>query len=107
MKRIHLHDFGEDFNTKNLLRQALRDTAQAGGADFEEQVKRGRVLQILMKLEKETAYFDLEDADFDMSVKILKGYRWALADPRIVEAIQKFVTSVAPPVIAVVEGGKK
>lgn len=107
MKRIYLQDLGEDFTTKNLLRQALRDVAQAGGADFEEQVKRGRVLEILGKLEKETAYFDLEDADFELSLRIFKGYKWALADPRIPEAIKKFGASAAPPVITLVEGGKK
>lgn len=88
MKRIELLKKDGDFDERELLREVARRPADPRvGIDIEEMRRAMRVLDALDKATDST--LDLEDADHGYLVEKLKRFRFAFADQKILDLVER------------------
>lgn len=94
MKYIPFNDSGE-LQARELLKVVCR-TPQEKGANYEEIMRRCRIIDLLDKLPADAAGISLEDADHAFLKGIITTFRFNVADPALLRIINDVVEAKEP-----------
>lgn len=93
MKRIPLRDEAP-FKTRDVLQTVASQAAPGKGIDADEMRRRCRLLDALEKADGNELV--LEDADHALLVRLIKGFQFAAAHPKLLVIIDDVLDAKAP-----------
>lgn len=106
MKHIMIRNF-PNMKAKEILLVVARAPEQGKGIAYDEMAKRVRILDALEAIDDATISINMEDADYELLVKLVKAYPFAVADRSLLAILSDVVEAKQAVVSTNGSGGKE